>query len=176
MKLCKKGECKMMKRTLCLSAVLLVAAVAVSTTARAWGMGYELGETKDKLKLKYDVAVEEDASGRVTVVFTLADEGRLSPLDVGGVQLVVPSKEKNEDGSQWMERDLVVSIDMAKTDSGKRVGRVHLVKELAERAEIHLNTHTLDGKLVPLTRMHHAILIAKYLKKAPAAPPVIERK
>jgi hypothetical protein len=42
------------------------------------------------------------------------------------------------------------------------VGRVHLLKELAERAKIQLNTHTMDGKLDPLTRLHHVIQIAKY--------------
>ena len=81
---------------------------------------------------------------------------------------------------------------MKKTDDGKRVGRVHIKKDLAERAEIQLNTHTMDGKMDPLTRMHHVIPLAKCLKNAPAAaakpsaapatepaaaaPPVTERK
>jgi hypothetical protein len=158
----------MFMRTLRLSAVLLVAAVTVWTDGRVWGIGFYLGQTKDELKLKYDVAVEEHSfdgtpTGRVTVIFTLADEGRLKPLDE--VQLVVPGQEKNKDGGHWM--DLVVSIDMTKTDGGKRVGRVHILKELAERAEIQLNTHTMDGKQDPLTRLHHVIPIAKYLKNAP---------
>jgi len=31
-------------------------------------------------------------------------------------------------------------------------------------------THTLDGNLDPLTRLHHVISIAKYMDAAPAAP------
>jgi hypothetical protein len=155
----------MRMRTLRWSAVLLVAAVTFWTADRAWGEGFSLGQTKDELKLKYDVAVQDHGTGRVTVVFTLADEGRLKPLEA--VQLVVPAQEQNADGSHWM--DLVVSIDMSETDGDKRVGRVHLLKGLAERAEIQLNTHTMDGKLDRFTRLHHVIPIARYLKDAPAA-------
>lgn len=163
----------MLMRTLGLSTVLLVAAVSFWMADRAWGIGFTLGQTKDELKLKYTVAVEDHKTGRVTVVITLEDEGRLKPLDE--VQLVIPAQEKNKDGSSWM--DLVVSIDMIKTDGGKRAGRVHLLKELAERAEIQLNTHTMDGELDPLTRLHHVIPIAQFFKDAPAAatPPAAER-
>jgi hypothetical protein len=157
----------MLPRTLRLSAAVLVAAVSFWTATfwtvdRAWGMGTYLRQTKDELKLKYDVAVEDHGTGRVTVVFTLADEGRLKPLEA--VQLVVPAQEQNPDGSHWM--DLVVSIDMSETDGDKRVGRIQLLKKLAERAEIQLNTHTMDGKLDRFTRLHHVIPIAKYLKAA----------
>lgn len=147
----------------------LFAAVAIAGTAgRSWAIGFVLSQTKEELKLKYDVAVEEHSSGRVTVVLTLADEGRLKPLD--DVQLVIPGQEKNADGGHWM--DLVVSIDMRQADDGKHTGRVHIRKELARRAEIQLNTHTMDGKLDPLTRLHHVIPIAKHLKHAaaPTAP------
>jgi hypothetical protein len=142
----------------------VVLTVLVLTTGRAWGIGFILGETKEELKLEYDVSVKDHGTGRVTVVFTLADEGRLKPLDE--VQLAIPAQEKNEHGGRWM--DLVVSIDMTETDGGKRVGRVHILKAWAERAQISLNTHTMDGKIDPLTRLHHVIPIAKYLN-APAA-------
>jgi hypothetical protein len=155
----------MRMRTLRLSAAVLVAAVTFWTANQVWGMGFYLRQTKDELKLKYDVAVQDHGTGRVTVVFTLADEGRLKPLEA--VQLVVPAQAQNPDGSHWM--DLVVSIDMSETDGDKRVGRVHLLKGLAERAEFHLNTHTMDGKLDRFTRLHHVIPIGKYLKDAPAA-------
>src|SRR5262245_59072092 len=106
--------------------IVLVAAAALWSAGRVWGIGFYLGQTKEELKLEYDVAVVEHEfggapTGRVTVVLTLSDEGRLKPLDE--VQLVVPGEEKNKDGGNWM--DLVVSIDMQKTDDGKRVGRVH---------------------------------------------------
>lgn len=144
---------------------LMVMAAVVLTGGAAWGMGFILGQTKEELKLKYDVAVQDHGTGRVTVVFTLSDEGRLKPLDE--IQFVVPGQEKNKDGGRWM--DLVVSLDMVKTDGGKRVGRVHIRKDLAERAEIWLNTHTMDGKMDPLTRLHHVIAVGRYMKNAPAA-------
>lgn len=153
-------------RMLRYSVLVLAAAIAVFGTAvRALGIGFILGETKDELKLKYDVSVQDHGTGRVTVVFTLADEGRLKPLDA--VQLVIPGQEQNKDGSHWM--DLIVSIDMTKIDGGNRVGRIHIRKELAERAEIQLNTHAMDGKTDPITRLHHVIQIAKYMNSAPAA-------
>jgi hypothetical protein len=158
------------------AAMVLVAATVVWTAGRAWGIGFILGETKEELKLKYDVALKDHGTGRVTIVLTLADEGRLKPLDE--VQLAIPAREKRKDGGHWM--DLVVSIDMIKAEGGKRVGRVHILRELAERAEIRLNTHTMDGKPDLETRLHHVIPIAKYLRDAaePAAatPPATERK
>jgi hypothetical protein len=154
----------MVRRTLLLSLSIVLLAL-VLTPVRARAAGFILGETKEELKLKYDLAVQDHGTGRVTVVFTLADEGRLKPLDE--VQFVIPGKEKNADGGHWM--DLVVSIGMTDTGDGKRVGRVHVLKELAERAEIRLNTHTMDGKMDPLTRLHHVIPIAKHVKGVPAA-------
>ena len=162
----------MRMRTLRRLSVVVVVAAVLLTGGVAWGIGFILGESKEELKLKYDVAVEEhgfgkDLTGRVTVVLTLADEGRLKPLDE--VQLVIPGREKNADGGHWM--DLVVSIEMRPVGDGKRVGRVHILKEWAERAEIQLNTHTMDGKLDPLTRLHHVIPVAKYFKKSGGPPP-----
>jgi hypothetical protein len=156
-------------RTLRYSAAVLVAAVVVSWTAgRASGIGFYLGETKEELKLKYDVVVHDHGDGRVTIEFTLADEGRLKPLDE--VQFYIQAKQPDKGGGY--AADLLVSIDMVKTEGGgKRVGRVEILNELAERAEIVLNTHTLDGKTDLSTRLHHAIPIAKYMKSAaPAAP------
>ena len=147
-------------------------AVVLAATDRASAIGFILGESKEELKLDYDLSVTDHGTGRVTLVFTLADEGRLAPLDE--VQLAIPAEDKNEDGGHWM--DLVVSIDMLKTEGGKFVGRVHLRKAWAERAEIRLNTHTLDGKVDPFTRLHHVIPVAEQMKHAPqeaATPRVV---
>ena len=57
--------------------------------------------------------------------------------------------------------DLVVSLDMTKTADGNRIARVHLRKEFAERAEIQLNTHTMDGsasRSVALSFLTHLIV------------------
>ena len=180
-----------MLRTLRYSVLILAAAVVLWPAGRACGIGFVLGQTREELKLKYDVLVHDHGTGRVTIVFTLADEGRLEPLDA--VQLVIPAQEKNDHGGRWM--DLVVSIEMTRIDGGKinggkRVGRIHIRKELAERAEIRLNTHTMDGKLDPLTRLHHVIPVKKFMNDAPkpaakpaavpspkpAAPPATERR
>lgn len=145
--------------------VLLALGAAFCAPGIAWGIGFVLGESKEELELEYDVAVTDHGTGRVTVVFTLINAGRLEPLDE--VQLAIPAEEKNPDGGHWM--DLVVSIDMHAADDGRKVGRVHILKSLAERGEIQLNTHTLDGQLDPLTRLHHVIPIAEYMNAAPAA-------
>jgi hypothetical protein len=60
---------------------------------------------------------------------------------------------------------------MKETEGGKRVGRVHIRRELAERAQIRLNTHTMDGKVDPRTRLHHVIPLAKYMPAAGVKPP-----
>jgi hypothetical protein len=141
-------------RKLCLTSIALV--MMVLSANLAWALGLELGESKEQLKLKYDVAVVDHGTGRVTITLTIADEGRLAPLD-RGVELLIPSKE----GTGYV--DLSVSLNRRKVD-GKQVVSVHLTKELAERAAIQLNTDTLDGKVAPLTWYYHSIPIARYLK------------
>lgn len=141
-------------RKFCLPLVML--ATMVLTPNLAWALGFELGETKEELKLKYDVSVADHGTGRVTVTLTIADEGRLAPLD-RGIELAVPSK----DGTGYS--DLTVSLERRKVD-GKQVMSVHLKRELAERAEIRLKTGTLDGKQDPRTWYYHRIPIAQYLK------------
>ena len=56
-------------------------------------IGFILGETKDELKLKHGVSVQNHGTGRITFFLTLADEDRLRPLDE--VQLVIPGQEKS---------------------------------------------------------------------------------
>ena len=157
----------MTMRTLRRTALLVAAVVVAEIAGRAWGLDFGLGETKEELKLKYDIAVEEHTfdgatTGRVTVVLTLADEGRLKPLD--GVELGIPGQEKNKDGSNWMD----LLIYMRKANDGKREGRVHIRRDLAERAVIRLNTRTMDGKM-GLTWMYHGLCeIAMARKLGPA--------
>jgi hypothetical protein len=165
--------------------VLLVVAMACGTAGPAWGVGFYLGETKEQLKLKYDVVVRDQGDERVSIEFTLADEGRLEPLD--DVRFLVLAQEPDNGGGY--SADILFSIHMHKGEGGKRVGRVQILKSLAERAEIVLDTHTLDGKHDGLTRLHHGIPVKNYLKNpaaapaakpdpapAAAAPPATERK
>ena len=133
---------------------LMFAAIVLASNS-AWALGFQLGETKEQLKLKYDVSLKDHGTGRVTVNLTIVDEGKLKPLD--SVSLVIRSK----DGPRFV--DLSLSLATRKVD-GKLLARVHLKKELAERAEIQLRTSSLDGKKEALTWYYHVIPIAERLK------------
>jgi hypothetical protein len=153
-------------RKLCSLAIAFAAVVLAAHVACA--LGFQLGETKERLGLKYDLTVQDHGTGRVTVDLAIADEGRLKPLN--SVDLVVPS----QDGTGFV--DLSLSLATRQVD-GKLWTTVQLKKDLAERAEIQLKTSSLDGKKKAATWYYHTIPIAKYIKKiasaaqfAPAAP------
>lgn len=135
--------------------------LAVVLPGLAWALGFELGETKEELKLKYDVSVTDHKTGRVTIVLKIEDYGRLKPLFA--VDLSIPAKEREADGGHYS--DLSVSLALRKED-GKDFARVHILRELAERASIQLKTDHLDGKQSPRTWYYHSIPIAKYLKES----------
>lgn len=130
------------------------AAVALSASF-AWALGFQLGESKEQLKLKYEVSVKDHSTSRVTITLSISDQGRLKPLD--SVDLMIPGQE----GTGPV--DLSVSLATSE-ENGKQVARVHVLKELAMRAEIQLKTHRLDDKQEPLTWYYHSIPIAEYLK------------
>lgn len=137
----------MILRNLTLPAIALAAALLTANVA--WGLGEELSESKEELKLVYDVSATDHGTGRVTIHLTIADEGRLAPLD-RGVSFVIPSR----DGTGYV--DLSAPLER-KVDGGKQHLRIHLLKEWAERGAIHLQTNTLDGKQTPLTWYYHVI-------------------
>ncbi len=136
-----------------LPCVVFVAAVLAGNIA--WGLGERLGQSKEQLKLDYEISAVDHGTGRVTVNLTIADEGRLKPLS--GVELVIPGQE----GSGHV--DLSVPL-AARVVDGKRLLNVHLKREWAERAEIQLRTSHLDGKQEALTWYFHTIPIANCLK------------
>jgi hypothetical protein len=148
----------MMIRKLGLSFVML--ATLLLTAHRASALGEILGQSKEELKLKYDVVVHDPENGIVMVQFILADEGRMKPLDA--VELMMPMT--NGSGSY----DLVAPLSLREID-GKRQVTVQLKKEWASRAEIWLNTNWFDGKKLVMTHYHHIIPVAKYLAKPAAA-------
>lgn len=140
-------------RQFCRSSMVFAAIVLAPNIV--WGLGEQLGETKEQLGLKYDVSWVDHGTGRVTVTLAIVDEGRLKPLD--SVDLVIPP----QDGTGYVD----LSLSLATRDvDGKRLAKVHLKRDLAERAEIHLKTSSLDGKKSPLTWYYHVIPVAEYLK------------
>lgn len=137
---------------------IVLAAIAVP--GLVWALGFELSQSKEELKLKYDVSVTDHKTGRVTIVLKIEDYGRLKP--VNSVDLSIPAEEAHEGGGRYA--DLVVSLALRK-EGDKQVARVHILRELAERASIDLKTNHLDGKQQLATWYYHSIPIAKYLKE-----------
>jgi hypothetical protein len=142
------------------SPVAAIAFIALLASAcAAWAVVAVLNESKEQLKLQYDVAVRDTGKGSVSVPFTLADEGRLKPIfDIG---LYVPAEKVDKDGGWYA--DLAVSLATRMVD-GKKVASFDLRKDWAQRAEIQLMTVTLDGKQ-PQSKgsMSHVIRVAQYL-------------
>ena len=145
---------------------LLVVAALVLMSGRSWAIRNGLGPSKDEWKLKYDVAVHDAQGDKATVVFTLADEGRLKPIY--SIDLVAFSKQTDNQGGR--SYDVMVPIELKPTEDGKRVGEVQIRKEFVGRAVIRIITLTVDGKRQPSGGAFYDIPIAKYLNSSPAAP------
>lgn len=135
---------------LCLTSLVFVAVVFAASNL-AWGLGFELGETKEQLKLQYDVSWMDHHTGRVTIHLTIADAGRLGPLRSAELNI------RPADGSDYS--DLSTSL-AARDEDGRKVYSIHMTRELAERAELRLVTDHLDGKQLALTWYYHRIPLA----------------
>jgi len=114
--------------------------------------------------MKYDVEVQDADGDMLTVVFTIADEGRLKPFY--SVDLVAFSKQT--DGQGGRSYDANVPIKLEPTKDGKRTGQAKIRKEFVDRAKIRIISLTLDGKRQPSGGVFYDIPIAKYLNKGPA--------
>jgi hypothetical protein len=115
--------------------------------------------------VKYDVEVHDAGSDTLTVVFTLADEGRLKPFY--SIELVAFSKQADSQGRR--SYDVKAPIELKPTEDGKRTGQAQIRKEFLGRAKIRILTRTVDGKRQPSGGAYFDIPIAKYLNKSPAA-------
>ena len=149
----------MFSRTLRLPSILLAA--CAMAPALAWGVGFELGETKEQLKLVYDVTASDPGTGSVTVTLAIADQGRIKPIR--SIDLDIP----REDGSGYFDMSVTVAT---REEDGKQVAIVHLKKEWAERAQFRLVTGHLDGKQSPRTWCYHLVPIGKFLEPAEPTP------
>jgi hypothetical protein len=141
-------------------------------TERSWAIYYRLGPSQDEWGLKYDVAVQDADSGTVTVVFTLADEGRLKPIY--SIDLVAFSKQTDSQGGR--SYDVKEPIKLKPTEDGKSAGQVQIRKEFLDRAKIRILTQMVDGKRQPSGGSYIDIPLSKFLKRTPVvasplAPP-----
>ena len=121
-----------------------------------WALGYELGETKEQLKLKYTLEVYDCGTGRSTITFTLADAGRIAPLT--SVDWHIPGQDK----TGYSDLSLKLAPHEAE---GKKIYTVHGLNEWIGRGEIHLKSSTMDGKRGNREWFYHRVKVAGYLKK-----------
>jgi hypothetical protein len=143
---------------------MLVVAAMMLMSGRCWAIYYGLGPSKDEWGLKYDVAVHDADGDNLTVVFTLADEGRLKPIYSASV---VALSNPNRDGGQT---HLVnARIDLKSTKDGKLPGQAQIRKEFADRAMIRILTLTVDGRRQTSGAAYYDIPLKKFLNKAPVA-------
>ena len=147
------------------TACMLVVAAIVLMSGRSWAIYHGLPPSKDEWKLKYDVEVYDADSDTLTVVFTLADEGRLKPIY--SIDLVAFSKQTDSQGGRAY--DVKAPIELKPTEDGNRVGQVQIRKEFVNRAKIRIITLTLDGKRQPSGGVFYDIPIGKYVIKSTAA-------
>ena len=146
---------------------MLVVAAIVLMPGRSWAIRHGLGPSKDEWKLAYDVEVYDADRDKLTVVFTLADEGRLKPIY--SIELVAFSKQTDSQGGRAY--DVMVPIELKPTTDGRRVGQAQIRKEFVDRAKIRIITLTLDGKRQPSGGVFYDIPIGKYVIKSTAAVP-----
>jgi hypothetical protein len=138
----------------------IAAALAIPASC-ALALGFRLGESKEELNLKYDVSVYDHDTGRVTVEFTLMDEGRLTPIT--SVDLHILSDEKHDSGG--FKSDLTMSLALRK-DGTNQVARIHIRKDWAARAEIQIKTGQLDGKQELRAWYYHAVPLRELVARA----------
>jgi hypothetical protein len=162
----KKGKLAMRNRFSRVASAMLVAAAIVLMANCCWATFFGLGPSKDEWGLKYEVAVSEADGDTLTVVFTLADEGRLKPIY--SVDLIALSKQTDSQGGR--SYDVKAPIEFKTTKDGRRAGQVQIRKEFADRAKFRILTQNVDGKRQTSGAAHYDIPLKKYLNQAPAEP------
>lgn len=143
--------------------VLVIAAIALMAS-HCWATFYRLGPSTDEWGLKYDVEVSDAGGDMLTVVFTLADEGRLKPIH--SIELIALSKQTDSQGGH--SYDAKEHFEFKSTADGKRAAQVKIRKQLADRATFRILTQTVDGKKQTAGAAHYSIPLKKYLDNAPA--------
>jgi hypothetical protein len=151
--------------------MLAIAGLLLLLTGRSWAIYDGLGLSKDDWKMKYHVEVTSADDDNLTVVFTVADEGRLKPFHSADV--VAFSQHADNQGRR--SYDVKASIPFQTTTDGKRAGQVQIPKKFADRAMIRILTRTVDGKRRS-NAAYYDIPLKKYVNdesataSSPAAP------
>jgi hypothetical protein len=122
--------------TILRAAVSILAILELTSNAHASSL--KLGESKDRLKLDYTVSVTVHQTGRVTVVFSLKDEGRHKPLPP--VDLGIPS----DDGTGCYH---LATSQESRDENSQKIARIHIHRDWLKNAKIDLKTAHLDGKM-----------------------------
>lgn len=145
---------------------LLVVIAVVLMTSRSWAHWYALGPSKDEWGLKYDGRVDAADGGKLIVRFTIADQGKLKPVDS---VFVMAFSNPDRTGTNLVK----AQIKMKPTEDGKLSGQVEIGKEFADRAVIRIFSLTVDGRSQmagpTAGARYYDIPLKKYLKKAPLA-------
>src|SRR4051812_14872949 len=117
-----KDERAMGIRVSRLATATLVIAAIVLMSGPSWAIYNVLGPSKDEWGLKYDVQVNDAGGDTATVVFTLADEGRLKPLY--SIELFVFNKETDSQGGHAY--DVKAPFVFKATEDGRRAGQLKI--------------------------------------------------
>jgi hypothetical protein len=142
---------------------LVAIAAVVVMAGQSWAVYYELPPSKDEYGLKYHVDLNAN-DDKMSVVFTLADEGRLK--SIYSATVIALSKP---DSSGGRTHELSAAIELKTTSDGKRAGQVQIGKEFVDRAYIRVLTLNLDGLRRPNNAaVYYVIPLKKFLNKAPA--------
>lgn len=142
----------------------LVVIAVVLMTSRSWAHWYQLGPSKDEWGLKYTGEVDATRGDKLTVNFTIADQGRLQPIHS---VFVMAFSNPDRTGTNLVKTPITMKL----TEDGKITGQVEVGKEFADRAVIRIFTMTVDGRsqMVGPTAgaRYYDIPLKKFPKKAP---------
>jgi hypothetical protein len=144
---------------------LLIVAAMVLMAGKSWAVFHALPPSKDEWGLKYDVEVAPADGDKVTVVLTMADEGRLK--SVYSYHVVAFSKQTDSQGGR--SYDVKAPLVLKPTQDGQRTGQVQIRKDLVDRAMIRVLTLNVDGKRQTAGAAYYDIPLRKYMNEPPTA-------
>lgn len=119
-------------------ALVVIVALMAGTS---WAIFDQLEPSADDYKLKFEVQVTPAAGNKLTVDFTLIDDGRMKPLH--SVTVVAFSNPNSSGSRSYLVKEVIA---LAPTSDGNRAGKVQIPSEFAERASIRFLAKRVDGR------------------------------